>query len=237
MIIKDAGRHDVVCKAAFESVSKMDDGEGGQKGLITVRASSYGNEDLVGDVFKEGAFDGQLGSVSLPMLWQHDSREVIGKWTKVYEQGKFLMMDGELRLGIRRADDAYLNLKHGDIDAVSIGFSAREAVERRDAKGNYEGMDFTKVDLMECSVVTFGCNPLAQATDVKGLPQMRELQKFLIDAARDAGVDVSRRDVETMVSGAYPKLQAIKANQPTTDERDAEGDLAAWILSAANQLK
>lgn len=237
MNIKNAGRQDVVCKASFESIKKMDDGQGGQKGLITVRASSYGNEDLVGDVFRRGAFDGQLGPVSLPMLWQHDSREVIGKWTKVYESGEFLMMDGELRLGIQRADDAYLNLKHGDIDAVSIGFSALEAIERRDAKGNYEGMDFIKVALMECSVVTFGCNPLAQATDIKGLPQMRELQKLLVDAARDADINVSRRDVEAMVTGAYPGLKAITANQQSTDERDAEGDVAALILSAANQLK
>ena len=213
--------------------------EGEASGQITVRASSFGNEDVYGDIFEKGAFDADIKSVSktnkLPMLWQHRSDDPIGNWYKLWKDGDYLFMEGQLTLGVPQADRAHLNLKAGDVKGVSIGFNSIEAVERRDAKGGYEGMNFKKVALMENSIVTFPANPMAGVDSVKSLPaEQREFRKLLIDIARDADIDISRRDVEKIVNGIWPSL-----SNSITAERDAGSDdqLAALINAAADKFK
>lgn len=208
-------------KQHFAAVYKMLEEEG--SGVIRVAASSFGNEDVYGDVFEVGAFDASISSISkdnrLPMLFNHDPSKVIGHWYKAEADSEFLYMEGKLSLGHSLADDIYINLKNGDIGGVSIGFNSDDAVERRDDKGRYEGMTFNKVSLMENSVVTFPANPKAGVSEVKSsdarATQIRAFEKRIKELARDAKIPVSRRDVDALTKSAWSD---VSTNQT---ERDA----------------
>lgn len=206
-----------------------------QEGKIVVKASSFGNEDVYGDIFEQGAFDDDISRINrknrLPMLWQHKSDEPIGNWYKLWKDDTYLYMEGQLTRGVPQAERAYLNMKAGDIKGVSIGFNVIESDTRRDSRGDYEGLNFQRVALMENSIVTFPANSMAEMTELRSLPQQREFERLLIHSAREAGIEISRRDVEKMVNGVWPSLK-----QTQTDERDAEGEDSAKIWALIEQL-
>lgn len=207
--------------------------EGADAGVLTVKASSFGNEDTYGDIIESNAFDEDIARISmsakLPMLWQHRADEPIGHWYRAWKEGQFLYMEGKLSLGIRKADEARINLLNGDVSGISIGFNSDDAVERRDDKGRYEGMTFNKVRLMESSIVTFPANSLAQVDAVKSETRLREFEKFLVDAARDADIALSRRDVEALSRSVWPKLATPQV------ERDAD-EFSDGLDAAENEL-
>ena len=56
-------------------------------------------------------------------LLQHESWELpIGKWLSAEEDNHGLWVEGELTLGMGRANDTYAALKHGTLDGLSIGY-------------------------------------------------------------------------------------------------------------------
>ena len=62
-------------------------------------ASLWGVADLNGDVVQRGAFVDSLaktGAEGVRMLWQHDGREVIGRWDEICEDERGLFVAGEI---------------------------------------------------------------------------------------------------------------------------------------------
>ena len=228
-------------KQQFAAVYKMLEEEG--SGIIRVAASSFGNEDVYGDIFEVGAFDESIRTISrdnrLPMLFNHSASNVIGHWYKAEADSNFLYMEGKLSLGHSLADDIYINLKNGDISGVSIGFNSDDAVERRDDKGRYEGMTFNKVTLMENSVVTFPANPNAGVASVKSSDaralQIRSFETKLKELARDAGIPVSRRDVDALTKSAWADVSTKQIERDAGHDAETANNDA--LLSALRNFK
>lgn len=97
------------------------------------------------------------------MLWQHEAKRPLGVWTLLHENERGLYVEGRLILGVQQADEAYLLLKEGVIDGLSIGFRTRRAIWDKTNKARI----LLDIDLIEISLVTFGANTRATVHQVK----------------------------------------------------------------------
>lgn len=138
------------------------------KGIIMGYASCFDKVDQQRDIIEKGAFSKTLRAWELSgkkpkMLWQHHSDKPIGIWTSLHQDDYGLYVEGRLALGVACADEAYLLLKAGVLDGLSIGFRTIEAVQDRQRKARL----ILDIDLIEISLVTFGANASATVHRVK----------------------------------------------------------------------
>src|SRR6185437_7491887 len=138
----------------------------GDDGSFEGYGSVFGNVDSYGDIVDKGAFEKTLkdraGKVRL--LWQHDSREVIGVFTELSEDSVGLKFKAQLNLDVQRGKEAYSLLKQGAIDGMSIGYiTIRSAPNAAQASITH----LSEVKLYEISLVTFPANEEATVTAVK----------------------------------------------------------------------
>lgn len=185
-------------------------------GVFTGYASTFGNVDAVGDVILPGAFSESLSNRQRPvrMRWNHKG-PVIGKWTKLEEDGKGLYVEGELTPGHSIADDVYAGLKHGSLDALSIGYRVPSGGAAKEGRVR----NLKRLDLVEISVVEDPANLSALVGDVKQwLDEVTSL-KDMEDGLREA-FRISRADACALVS---------RIKSMAHGERDAEMKRAAEI--------
>lgn len=197
---------------SFEEI-KTDDDARTVEGL----ASVFGNVDSYKDIVMPGAFTKTLAKRKkpLPMLWQHDSGQVVGMWSQLEERDKGLYVKGTI-LDTTMGDDAYKLVKAGAVSGLSIGYST-EKYEIDNDKGTRKLLE---VKLYEVSLVTFPANERAQITGVKQRPQtIREFEDFL----REAGM-FSREDATTVALRGFKAL-------PTQGEPDQEVQTLAHLFN------
>lgn len=139
-----------------------------EAGSFAGYASTFGGPpDGYGDVIAPGAFARALArheaAGSRPaMLWQHDTRAPIGRWTRLTEDARGLKVEGRLTLEVQRAREAYALLRDGALGGLSIGFRTR-----RSEAGAHGGRLLTELDLIEISLVTLPANAAARVAAVK----------------------------------------------------------------------
>ncbi len=134
---------------------------------ITGYAAVFGRADSQADRIAPGAFLASLARHAgrVPLLWQHDMAEPIGRLTTMREDDIGLWFDADLS-GSRRARDAAALLQAGALRECSIGFLPRRiAFERR---GQERVRVLQQIDLIEISLVTLAANPLARVISVDG---------------------------------------------------------------------
>lgn len=197
----------------FEFEAKAD----GDSMVIEGYGSTFGNTDHGGDMVMRGAFSKTLLQRMPKMLWQHDSRKVIGVWQEAREDEKGLYLKGKF-VDTQLAREAYELAKAGAIDTMSIGYRATES--EYDDKLRV----IKEVELYEVSLVTFPMNDNAKILAVKSLPQsVREFESFL----RDAGF--SRDEAKAICARGFKQQD---------DQRDAGNQaVIAALNSVINQLK
>lgn len=176
----DTGYIDVEAELELKAYEDDDDEK---KGMFEGYASVFGNKDLGNDVVEAGAFRKSLrakGAKKIKMLFQHDTKEPIGVYTKIREDGQGLYVQGQLAMNTQKGREVYELMKMGAIDGLSVGY-------RVDAKGySYDERGkkrlLKEVDLMEISAVTFPMNPKARVSMVKGeVRSVREWEGFFRD--------------------------------------------------------
>ena len=151
-------------RAKIDTKSISDDGE---YATFKGYASTFGNEDSYGDVIERGAFQKTASEANgtLPMLWQHDTDEVIGTYPAMAENGNGLEVEGQIVLATQRGREAYALLKAGAIKSMSIGFTIPEG--KADFDQETQTRHIREVRLWEISLVTFPANTRAAITEVK----------------------------------------------------------------------
>jgi HK97 family phage prohead protease len=180
----------------------------------------YGVEDLGGDVINKGAFKKTIQErPEVPILWQHDQREVIGKGAVSEYQGK-LILKARLDMEDPTAQKAYRKMKEKFISGLSIGFSAIKSGWK-----DIEGRMVREIDeakLWEVSVVTFPMLPLAQVTAVKAAEDF---------TARIAALETENKALKAEIDTLKGAVQAEPAatKQPTEPAVDHSG--ATRLLS------
>ena len=175
-----------------------------KEGIIKAYVTTWGNEDLVGDIIAEGAADKFIegfnkSGESLKMLFEHSYSSIIGQWNDFEADAKGLLATGELYKGVSKADDVKIYLEKGAVGAVSIGFMSTDYEELETG-----GRLFHQIDLFETSVVISPANPQAQIVSAKtsdGLIDIRKLETIL----RDAGL--SRTMAKAFISAGKTSLR------------------------------
>jgi len=125
-------------------------------------ASTFGNIDEGGDVVLRGAFTNTLAQRVPRLLWQHDMSEPIGKVVQLKEDDRGLHGDF-LISRTTRGHDAYVLLKDGAIDSMSIGYIP----EDQEFDDVHSVRKLKSVDLLEISLVSIPMNEEARITAVK----------------------------------------------------------------------
>jgi len=189
-----------------------------EDGSFVGYGSTFGNVDLVGDIVQKGAFLKSIarkGASGVKMFLQHDSNDIIGKFTDIYEDEKGLVIKGSFYLGnIQKADETHFLMKQGEITQFSIGY--RVVSKAFDSNGNTL---LKEIDLIEVSPVTFPANPEAQLVGVKSVQEMteREFEKRLRD-----GADLSRKEAKALMSCGYKGLKEREAVEDLEAKKQAD---------------
>jgi HK97 family phage prohead protease len=147
----------------------------GKYGYFEGYGSIFGNIDSGGDIIERGAFIDSLAQRMPKMLWQHSSSEPIGVYEVAYEDEKGLFLRGKIFLEISRGREAYILLKNGAIDGLSIGFRSGQSEWREEKVEEQYIRRYTKANLYEVSLVTFPMNELANIHAVKSAIPFQDL--------------------------------------------------------------
>ena len=123
---------------------------------FTLSASS---EDRVGDTLDVGGWRLENYKLNPVVLWGHEQRDLpVGKMVEIGVKGNKLV--GSIQFATAEeydfADTVFKLLKGGYLNAGSVGF--RPTKWTFNDKG---GIDFTEQELLEFSIVTVPCHPLA----------------------------------------------------------------------------
>lgn len=165
-------------------------------GAFSGYAAATGNVDLGNDIIMKGAFSEWLKTADasrVRVLWNHDWDRPIGKNMAMTEDEKGLLVDGELLLDIKKAQETRTLIQNNAIDGLSIGYYVN--------KGDYTFENnvriIKKLSVLEYSFVTFAMNPNAIVNDMKSakLDSVRDIENYLRDAC-----GLSRNDAKTLIS-------------------------------------
>ena len=110
--------------------------------LVEGYAALFGAADLSGDVVRAGAFARSLRTGAVPMLLQHRSGAIAGRWTRLVEDGRGLFVRGLIEGGTASRAVAT------GLSGLSIGFRVRLWKPRPEG-----GRDLIDIDLVEISLV------------------------------------------------------------------------------------
>lgn len=152
--------------------------------------SVFGNVDSYNEIVAQGAFAESIKEIGtsgrpLPVLWNHNSDEPIGKYLDLVEDDKGLKVRGELLTSsVNRAKEIAAMIEAGIISGLSIGYYVKGYQIDEETRV----WTLTKLKLREISVVTFPANDEARIETVKaklaagGQLTKREFEKLLRDA-------------------------------------------------------
>lgn len=184
-------------------------------------ASTFGNEDSSGDTIVKGAFTKGLAKLAasgqkLKMLWQHDRYEPIGVFPVAKEDDVGLYVEGQLTVGVQRADSTLLLMKAGAIDSMSIGgFVVQELFDNKTGKSELQ-----EIELREVSPVTFPANDKARISTVKSIQSfgmLSELEEHLRDVGGFSAKEAKAIIAKARGFGAEPRDVAPEAAQLLMD--------------------
>jgi uncharacterized protein len=204
---------------------QLRDVKAAEAGKFSGAASVYGVLDNHGDIVMPGAFSKTIAENNgrIKILSQHNPSDVIGSAILV-DTAEALMLEGQLELELQSAKDAYVRLKAGLIDALSIGYESRDDFYDR-------GVRMLKdIKLWEVSLVTFPANEACRITAVKsaesGIEEV-DLSFYLkafesLTAAHKAGRALSAANL-SLLKDCYEKLGALLAlAAPAEEDEDAK---------------
>jgi len=200
----------------------------GDEGIFSGLASTFGNEDMGGDIVAPGAFKRSLAAhtragTKVKMFRDHDPREVIGVWTSIQETAKGLEVTGKLTLAVQKAQETLALLKDGALEGLSIGYRTVHATKDRKTGARV----LEQLDLHEISLVSIPMNQEARVVAVKAdeIATEREYEAFL----RDAGW--SRERAKVLAKGFRPAAAAQR-----DADRHAVTTLAQRIRASASLI-
>lgn len=180
-----------------------------ENGIIEGYGSTFGGEpDSYGDIIEQGAFSKSLkdhkSNGTMPkILWQHDVKKPIGKWTEAVEDKKGLHVTGRLTMDSPQAQEAYALMKDGVVDRLSIGYRLKK-YEKNEDDGTWL---LKELDLQEISIVTFPANDNATINSVKAAKVAYEIQERL-----KAGDQLTEREFGIFLKGlGFSNSQAERA--------------------------
>lgn len=187
-------------------------------GQIEGYGSIFGNIDSHGDIVAPGAFKRSLEKRrakgdAIPMLWQHDSRDVRGVWSDYAEDETGLKLTGSLVMDASTGPDTLALLRAKAVRGLSIGFVT--VADEFDRKTGVRTL--TEVDLWEVSLVTFPSNGDAMLTGVKSAEEIDAMSITEIEQFMRQAWDAPRSEAKRVIS----RLKALTAEREARRVEDA----------------
>lgn len=176
-------------------------------GTVTGIAWPAGTVDIAGDVIEPGAFN--LARNTLPMVMEHDQKQVVGVWESIAETDKGLEVKGHLFVeGIGPARDARRHLQAGRMSGLSIGYRLHEAKARPEGGRVLSSLTVTEISLCRRPV-----NPRARVTEVKSIIEENHMENELENAPEAKADPVISTEEVKALKARLDKMEA-KANRP-----------------------
>ena len=136
-----------------------------EAGRFAGYASVFHVVDHQSDMVVPGAFGEAMRkpASAVKLLWQHQWQEPIGRIDRLFEDSTGLYIEAQLLLDVARAKEAYVLMKEGVLNGLSIGYRADRF--RTDADSGVRIL--REVTLYEISLVTMPANPQARVSLIK----------------------------------------------------------------------
>ena len=190
-------------------------------------ASPFGEIDSYRDIVMPGAFTNSLKAFEaknrkVPMLWQHNTRQPIGVFTKLTESSTDLYVEGQCNMKVQAGMECHALMEQGALTGLSIGYNTIKSMwdEKEETRSLIE------VDLWEISPVTFPAADGARIALVKSLEEAGSLSDCEA-LLRDVGY--SRSEASAFVSRV--KALAIKQGDPDNGWSPAAIQRASALLN------
>lgn len=197
-------------------------------GTVTGLAWPFGAPDSVGDVIEKGAFQ---FPETLPVVIEHDQRQVVGVWESLEETVNGLEVKGRLFVeGIAPARAAYDLLRKGRISGLSIGFGINAYEPLPNGGRSIKSLNLTEISLCRRPV-----HPGARITSVKSLPppekELPSMDPETIENDDPAAIELkAANDNIQKLTSRLDKLEA-KANRPVAANDNEPGENIAAFKS------
>ena len=188
-------------KSLSVNVNEQKDGE------IEAYITTFNTVDKAGDIFLPEAFDEFLKSFDpetkkLPMLWEHDVRDLVGEWVELTKDAHGIKAKGIIYTDTTKGRDIWALLKRKAVEGVSIGFTS-DAWKFNDQGG----ITFSRAKLVETSIALRGVNDLAVVTSVKSADGLIETVK-LKSLLKEGGL--SRKEIEALFNDGWKGLKSLR---------------------------
>lgn len=232
-------------------------------GHFTGYASVFGNVDLGGDIVEPGAFKRTIEHTKgqVPILFMHDPTKPVGLGASATEDGKGLLVEGDLDMNTQLGRETYSGMKMGYISQMSIGYKAIKKEYKDGARHLQE------IAMPEYSLITkgFAMNPEADITQVKAdfnaalteaiaeddLRERRwQIQDALSDVMHEIEEDATLTDAQKVIALRASLVQytdalctwfadhlALEAGEPDEGDEPMEAMSAVAMLSHALERK
>jgi len=187
----------------------------------------FGNVDSYNEIIEPGAFANSIAVKEPKMAWQHDLRELVGRWDEYREDNNGLMMRGRIATRTERGADAVELLELGALKGLSIGFNTVKSEMDHD-KGIRRLLE---IDLWEVSLVSVPANPLANVTGFKSIETTREFEVAL----RKLGF--SRTDAKCIASHGFTAWAGQREAGDHAEMAKQQREVAAIANSLKQALK
>lgn len=128
----------------------------------------WGKQDLHGTIFMKGCCARSLeqrgvkseSNYKITLLWQHDIRDPIGKFTELREDDKGLYFEAEID-DVENGNRALKQVNSGTLNQFSFGF--RYIWDKMEYDEEIDAIIVREIDLIEGSVVTMGSQEATHA--------------------------------------------------------------------------
>lgn len=226
----------------------------GQEGKFTAVVLRYNVLDDYDTMFSPGVFDDSLAQRMPRIVWGHDWRQVLGRWTSARSDGNQLILEGQFDDfdAVPMARQAWHQLKSGTIDQFSVGFVPTEWRDEKLAGQDRMVRVFTRGRLDEVSLVLVGAVPGTELLSVRQMNTDRLLKLEgrapLISKDKAAAVllrlnlgEIDLADALAAIKDMEPEGQesappaapAAQTGDPATGDPDPQIDEEAAAAEAA----
>ena len=184
-------------------------------------ASTFGNVDFGDDAIMKGAFMASLAkNSSVPVLWQHQMSEPVGKSIQLNEDEKGLYIKAILPKSDTLVSGRIIpQMKVGSIREMSIGFFTRDSEMEK-------GIRLIKeIELYEVSLVTKAMNPQALVSGFKSMESIRDIEQSLKQ------MGLSSTEAKTLIS----KVKEFSTQREVEEKQNQrEADIKQQIITNLN---
>ncbi len=191
-------------------------------GTVTGIAWPFGKPDTYGDLIEPTAFK---FAPEVPMILEHQQRQVVGIWNSHTVTDKGLEVKGRLFVeGVEPARAARRNLKTGVMSGLSIGYQLHEAKTRPEG-----GRILTDLTITEISLCRRPVHPDARTTEVKSIIEgnsMEDEQKNAPEAKADPVISTDElKALKEEIKALKEEQKTVKAklNRPAANNNHPNG--------------